>query len=471
MQISSHNNISETSTKAVPYINKQSLFFWVGIHIVLGLFIQKDSNFSTIWAYLALAYGIHAIQFKKKQNLAHFFAAYMVGLELILRMTRANIFWEYGKYSTILLLLMGLKTNPFNLRFNKSIFAYFLLLTPSIILSDPNVSGMALREMIASTLSGPALLCLATMYFNKTTMTLAEFTKTVLYLLLPLISALSFLIKNFYNLEDITFNMYSNYELSGGYGPNQVSTALGFGVILIFLCFLLKQSLFHKFYRDLAFFGLFLVFGLLTFSRGGVITAVISCFLLILYFQFSAKKRNLTERIFLMSILAIVIFFQLWRSLNSFTDGMLTQRYQVIAHTDVRFSFTGRQDIIKDDIEIFKDNFLLGVGPGMGRIARSHYSFGRQASAHTEFTRMLAEHGLLGLLSLFFMLTLPFQKFKEHKITDSKLVLIAFVSFSLLTVSHSSMRLALPAFVYGLAFVTLSSTQKTLSIKNLFSLK
>ena len=36
------------------------------------------------------------------------FSAYIVGIEVLLRMTEANLFWEFGKYAVIYFLLLGM---------------------------------------------------------------------------------------------------------------------------------------------------------------------------------------------------------------------------------------------------------------------------------------------------------------------------------------------------------------------------
>ena len=65
------------------------------------------------------------------------------------------------------------------------------------------------------------------------------------------------------------------------------------------------------------------------------------------------------------------------------------------------------------DLEIFKDNFLMGVGPGVARELRWRYGYAIEIGAHSEFTRMLSEHGLFGLISLLSILILSFNEYKK----------------------------------------------------------
>ena len=47
------------------------------------------------------------------------------------------------------------------------------------------------------------------------------------------------------------------------------------------------------------------------------------------------------------------------------------------------------------DLEIFRDNFY-GCWAWVARDLRWRYGYGTVVGAHSEFTRMLAEHGFLG---------------------------------------------------------------------------
>ena len=79
-------------------------------------------------------------------------------------------------------------------------------------------------------------------------------------------------------------------------------------------------------------------------------------------------------------------------------------------------NITGRAKIMAIDLEIFRDNFLMGVGPGAARDLRWRYGYGTVVGAHSEFTRMLAEHGLFGLISLLSILILSFKEYKKELI-------------------------------------------------------
>ena len=60
---------------------------------------------------------------------------------------------------------------------------------------------------------------------------------------------------------------------------------------------------------------------------------------------------------------------------------------------------TGRLGAATTDLQVFSENPILGVG--VGRSIEFHDTIeGISLAAHTEYTRLLAEHGLFGLLAI-----------------------------------------------------------------------
>jgi hypothetical protein len=101
----------------------------------------------------------------------------------------------------------------------------------------------------------------------------------------------------------------------------------------------------------------------------------------------------------------------------------------------------------------------MGVGPGAARELRLTYGYGMVVGAHSEFTRMLAEHGLFGLVSLLSILILSFKEYKR-RVDYNKVLLGCMSIFGILTMFHSAFRLALPGYIYGLSYVVLKLREK-----------
>ena len=79
------------------------------LHIILGLIASWYSIFSTVWGWSVVIFGgYYIMKYRNHSNAAGLFAAYLVGLEILLRMTGAEVLWEFGKYGTIALLTLGL---------------------------------------------------------------------------------------------------------------------------------------------------------------------------------------------------------------------------------------------------------------------------------------------------------------------------------------------------------------------------
>ncbi|SVC67085.1 uncharacterized protein METZ01_LOCUS319939, partial [marine metagenome] len=93
-------------------------------------------------------------------------------------------------------------------------------------------------------------------------------------------------------------------------------------------------------------------------------------------------------------------------------------------------------------------------GPGMATNLRKYYGYNSAVTAHSEFTRLLAEHGLFGLLSMFALIFLSIREYSTQK-KQGKCILVCFTIIAILTMLHSAMRLAMPGFIFGFGFFKL----------------
>ena len=145
-----------------------------------------------------------------------------------------------------------------------------------------------------------------------------------------------------------------------------------------------------------------------------------------------------------------------WISIVSLTDGIIMQRYGFGGgDSGEKFilDLTGRGLIYKIDLNIFFDHIFSGVGPGQATKLREIYGYGKQVVAHTEYSRMLAEHGILGLFSLLMLLGISMSHLLLSCSIKSKFIKTLFGILAILTLSHSAMRIAMPSFIYGFLFI------------------
>lgn len=424
-----------------------------GFHAVLGLAISQFTGLAFYWGLAILGYGLIDVVTKRNRgNEAAIWAAYYAGMEVFLRMTNGMIFWEFGKYGVVILLLTGVLIEYRKIEIPKAYVYYFLLLIPSILVASYPDSDQG-RQQISFNLSGPLSLAVAAIYFYQRSTSINDLQKIMVAVLLPIAAMAIYLIIVTPKTTEIIFTTESNFKTSGGYGPNQVSTALGVGILLTGI------GLFYRFTNsgllivDVLLMGLLLFRGLVTFSRGGVVSAVLALAVMISMALFSAKsKLILYSMVFV--VIAFGVGYAVWDYANESTGKLLTYRYIGVnpVNNQAEDLTSNRLVILEKEWEWFRENPFFGIGPGMGKFYKLNTA-GSRANSHSEVTRLFAEHGLFGIVSLLILLIFPFKHFRESK-TEAKPMLIAFLVLALLTISHSAMRLALPGFLYGLSFIT-----------------
>jgi len=78
------------------------------LHAVLALAIRRWESLAQAYAWGTFALGLCVVVGRESRVRAASFASYIAGAEVLWRMTRANPVWEYGKYTSGLLLLLVL---------------------------------------------------------------------------------------------------------------------------------------------------------------------------------------------------------------------------------------------------------------------------------------------------------------------------------------------------------------------------
>ena len=405
---------------------------------------------------ILLFWLIYILQNKNKNNEALMAAAYVAGSEVYFRMTDGMIFYETGKYMIIIFLLVGMffkgtssKTVPY--------WLFILMMVPGILVSAINISyGAEFRKLVAFNLSGPVCLGIVAVYCYYKKIKKSDFEKVILMLLLPLISNMFYLYLYTPSLKESLINVSANYSATGGYGPNQISTIFGMGFFLISTrLFLVKDKLVNLI--DFILLGLMGYRAVVTFSRGGVFTGIIciSTFLIFYYYKMDRRSRSAVFR----KILFIgAVGLGVWTYSLVKTYGLIGNRY---TNKDASGRLkdditTGRSELIETELHAFMNHPLLGIGVGKGKEYREE-QLGIEIATHNEISRMLSEQGLLGLISLLILIFVPVVFWFKF---ENNYYFLAFLAFWFLTINHSAMRIALPAFVYGLALLYIVDDKK-----------
>lgn len=422
------------------------------IHVGLALVLFYIPFLSKIFALLIAVFGIaYIINRNNKNNEVLYVAAYLVGAEVLLRMTGGNLNNEYIKTVVSILMLLGFVLSGFS-KSSIVYWLYFLFLIPAVLITMSNQEmNLEIRKAITFNISGPVCLGLCALYCYKRQITFSQLQNILVFFGLPIIATLVYLILYNPSVRDVVTGTQSNFATSGGFGPNQVATVLGLGMFVFFCQFVFMSK--SKVITLLNGF-LFVVSSyraIVTFSRGGVITgfAMIIFVLIAAYlFSNSSGKRKLKWVVILSGVLALSI----WSYSVIQTSGLISKRYanQDAAGRVKEDRLGGREQVMGTELKLFKENPIMGVGIGLGKIFREK-ELGQEVASHNEITRLLAEHGMFGVFILLILFFTPIILFLNNY---QNIYFFSFYIFWLLTINHAAMRIAAPAFVYALTLLS-----------------
>lgn len=426
-------------------------FYLILFHIGIGFVIFLFPILAKIYGFSILFLGSYFIIKKQNKNQEVLLvAAYLVGSEVFLRMTGGTISYEFSKYGVMIFLVMGMYYSGFS-KTAVPYWIFLLLLIPGVILStfvlnfDTNI-----RTTIAFNISGPVCLGVASIYTYRRKIALERMYDIMLCLGLPIISCMVYLTFYTPNIRDVLTSTQSNFETSGGYGPNQVATFLGLGMFIFFSRVILNSRTKFMVVINLILAVNISYRGMVTFSRGGMITGLLMIMLLLLFLYFKSNLRGKLKLNYIISLIALALVV-IWSYTSFQTGGLINKRY---ANQDAKgrvkqTQLSGREAVAMNEIDLFLRNPVFGVGVAKGVEVRRAET-GNGTLSHDEITRMLAEHGSLGILALLILFFTPFILYLENSFN---LFLLCFVAFWFLTINHAAMRTAVPAFVYSLSLL------------------
>ncbi|MEL1252675.1 O-antigen ligase family protein [Flavobacterium sp. DGU38] len=421
------------------------------IHVFIGALIYVLPIISTGYTLILFVFGFYYIfKNKNKNHEALIMSAYVVSVEVLLRMTGGGIFNEFGKYSVIVYMFLGMIYSGIS-RFSIIYWFFLILLIPAIVVSSFSLSfDTDIRKAIAFNISGPVCLGFSAIYCYKRKITFDRLKGVITAFCLPLTSIVVYLFLYTPSVRDVVTGTQSNFETSGGFGPNQVSTILGLGIFVFFVQLLLNSKSKLLQMINAGFVLVFAFRGIVTFSRGGIFTAIVMIFILMIVLYFMANF-NAKPKIGLIIIFSFLAGLGVWGYSSLQTKGLINKRYanQDAAGREKKSKLTGRETLMESELKMFFDNPVLGVGVGRNKEIRAQET-GIVAASHNEITRMLAEHGSLGVIGLLILFFTPLILFLNDR---QNILALSFWVFWLLTINHAAMRLAAPAFVYALSLL------------------
>lgn len=412
-------------------------------HVPAAVAMRQVGQLATLHALVVFAIGFGIALFGRKPMQVGYVAAYITGAEVLWRMSDAQIPWEFGKYATVALFAAALMRLP-RLKVTGLPLLYFALLLPATLLSLTYLSAEEARQQISFNLSGPLALAASAIFFAQVKLTREQLYRLFLMLLAPVVGIACVTLFSVVTAANLSFSGEANSVGSGGFGPNQVSAALGLGALVAFWFVMDARGDWRARVAAFAAMIFLIIQSALTFSRGGLYNAGGAMVLAALFLLRNTRAR--TTLVVFVVLLSVVTYFFVLPHLDAVTGGALGERFQDT-------NLTGRDVLIQADLGIWLKNPVWGVGPG--RSALMHLALFRDSASHTEFSRLLAEHGALGLVSILLLITMAIRNVSRARGATGKALMASLVGWSFLFMMNVAMRTVAPSFLIGLTFARL----------------
>ncbi len=423
--------------------------------VVLALAMKSVPLLGMVQAATIVLAGLYAIA-KRNLGLVACLVAYLVGAEVLWRQVKAPVPYQTAPYVMILLSAVVVVMVIGKLNGTARLAAlYLMLLIPSII-NTIRTAGAEAREMIAFALSGPAALACFVAFTSQVRSTPAQYRRILWTALIsavgPLTVALSEIQSELAKGRSIEFKDQSNFLTSGGFGPVQVSAVLGLGVVIAIILTIYDTNRIARYLAGTLAL-IFSVQSLLTFSRGGMFSAAIGLSALAVA---QARDRRIRNRVLVVVAVALTLgYFVVVPFLTDFTGGAFEKRF-----TDTESS---RTDLAANDTQIFTNNIVFGVGPGMTKYQRLTFEICQlrsdkcsdESSSHTEFTRLLGEHGIPGIAAGVVLFVLAFRALRGSKV--DRPFAVAFIFWAVAQMFYANLRVVAVPFAFGIAFLTVKA--------------
>jgi len=405
-------------------------------HVGLALLMYRVPSVGVAHAVLTLSAGIWAAFIGRRLDRLALVLAYMTGAEVLWRMTDATTWgWESSKYALTLFSLAGL----FRLRrvhLEVPVLLYAAALVPGVVISGFYFGFQELHRPLGFNLSGALGLAACALFFRNVKLSRTAYWRVCLALAMPALGIAAIAASTTYTDPDIEFTAASNVQTSGGFGPNQVSAILALAGL-----FLIEYMLMQRLGRTRRLIIAAVAAGLcvqsaMTFSRGGLysLTGALVAGAFFLYRVPRYQVKLIRCAVAVLTAAAIIL-----PVLNAYTSGALTDRFR---STDM----TGRDALVRTDLELWAQHPVYGVGVGVAR-----FSHMRGLAAHTEYSRLLAEHGAFGALAIALLLWLSAQRIRRGRFPEERALSASHLAWSFLFMASNGMRLVAPSFAFGFA--------------------
>lgn len=418
----------------------------IGVSAVLGVVASRSAAMATVhlWGTVALLGAVALRATSPAPILA--VTAYTGLCDVFWRMTSAQGPYEAAKYALIIgfgSVLVRFVRRP---RRAGLPLILIMLLIPGALLGVWELGPIAAREYLIANLSGVVALALGVLVCWNIRATTRSIRYLYLAALAPCISVAMVATIAISTADNVQFDDASNFTAAGGFGPNQVSSLLSFGALLCVLLLLQRGVMLRMRLLLLTIVVWLAGQAVLTFSRGGLFGLVLALCCVGLA---TLTLRGQRMRMVVISGVVIVAGLQIMSWAGAFTGGASDERYSSTATTN-------RGEIALADLQVFYEQPITGVGVGLLATERD---FSVESAPHTEYTRLLAEHGLAGIAALVVLAALSIRVIRS---TDGwyRMASVGLIVMSLVQMSHSATRIGAIAFGFSVAALRGPQTTK-----------
>ncbi|MCB1031836.1 MAG: hypothetical protein KDA95_10895, partial [Acidimicrobiales bacterium] len=355
---------------------------WVIGSALLGVAMSEVGLIATAHAAAVILTSV-AVAFGSRQLPRLLIVMVYGGIcDVLWRMTESRAPWEASKYIVVLAALSALirlVPKPQSLGLPALLMA---CLAPGALWTLLNTPIGDARDSLSFVLMGMAALASATALCKQVTVSREEMRGLLWWGLSPCMTVWGVTAWGTLKAGNIEFGNESMFETAGGFGPNQVSTILGLGALLVLASVMLGTSGRARII-GLVVAGLLVAQAMITLSRGGVYALALAAAAMLLISMFLSGNRS---RGFVVLAVGLVIGLVALNWAQSFSDGAVEDR--------TKEGDSGRGRIASAEVALFWSHPLTGVGVGQAPHHRGK-SLGHldSAASHNEYSRLVAEHG------------------------------------------------------------------------------
>ena len=119
---------------------------------------------------------------------------------------------------------------------------------------------------------------------------------------------------------------------------------------------------------------------------------------------------------------------------------------------------SGRSMIFEEDLKLWLTAPILGVGIGSSRHIRGGTE--ESVSSHIELSRLLAEHGVCGLVYFVVLMNLGLKIWNKSRLDKSKIIYFVLFFIGMATTFHAAMRTFVTPLLIGLSVIGIQSVKK-----------